>query len=510
MHLSPRLELVALSFDGAPIEKNPPRCQFGLDESILIGRSNDNHMVLADPTRCVSRTQARITCTDRGTAQLENISGSVSLFVNGEELLPNESLCISLNDKVFVGRYVLCLDPVLSPEHDVGQSSQYCEDDYSDGPPEVGEVYIPEDFDIFAEPSMDSGVSIDSSFELGDLEVNAQDAGPSLLEGLEDISGSVLMDKSSCGSDRLLREAQDCQDPLAAIVAGENSTKTIGDIFSGEGSIDHGSELSMAFTAPKAIRSDNSSPDVEIPVVAGLDIPQVDASQESRSVLKPVVSVADDGLVSGPEKTSDSVSGGANDDLRQVFSDACGVDIRHLPAFDAEFVANIGSILSHLTAGTINMVHERSVTKHEMRANVTIIASGGNNPLKFAPDTQSALRQLLGTTFSGFMDPVSAIREAYEDLSAHQIGLMMGARAAVYEVVNKFSPERLQRYLSTSKLMDTILPMSHKSRLWELYEKNYSELAGDAKEDFEVLFQQAFADAYEQEVERMNKMRGRG
>ena len=49
--------------------------------------------------------------------------------------------------------------------------------------------------------------------------------------------------------------------------------------------------------------------------------------------------------------------------------------------------------------------------------------------------------------------------------------------------------------------------MSKKAKLWELYETHYAEVAGNARDDFELRFQQAFSQAYEQEIDRMCEAR---
>lgn len=514
MYLSPGLELVALSFDGMSIESTQPRCSLSLDQKVLVGRSHDNHMVLDDPSRCVSRSQASLSLTKDGSVVLENISGSVSIFVNDNELRPGQSQKVCCSDRVLIGRYVVGLEEKEKPLSDTCNVSEIKEPLFNGGAAEpdttnVRDTYIPEDFDIFAEPQA-SDENVADTFDLNELSDPLCDTAQSLIEGLDETSQAARsLDHPQMPESRLLGDALEHIDPLALLRDEAVHNNDLEQMFSGNSQADHGSELSMPFVAPTPVkRNEAESSDVSAQArdaSSGSELLKSTRSMRSSPELSKISSAPADVLDSGPESISgDDVMA---EQLRTAFSETSGVAVDHLPAFDEKFAATLGSLLSHLTAGTIEMVHARSVTKHEMRANVTIIAAAGNNPLKFAPDAQSALTQLIAPTFSGFMDPMTSIDEAFEDLAAHQVGLMMGARAAVYEVVNKFSPERLGRYLASNQVMDCILPMSRKSRLWELYEANYSDLAGDAKEDFEVLFQQAFAEAYEKEVERVQEAR---
>jgi len=195
--------------------------------------------------------------------------------------------------------------------------------------------------------------------------------------------------------------------------------------------------------------------------------------------------------------------------LRAAFARGCGVDIHHISEFTPQSMEVLGRIVAAMTAGTIRLMHGRSSTKHEMRANVTIIATDGNNPLKFAPDGAAALTQLLGRGSPGFMPPLRAIDDAFDDLSAHQVGLLAGSRAAMYDVATMLGPDRFLARAGEKSGLETMMPAKHKARLWDLYESGYQEMVGEAREEFENLFQRAFARAYEQEIERINSGKSR-
>jgi len=171
--------------------------------------------------------------------------------------------------------------------------------------------------------------------------------------------------------------------------------------------------------------------------------------------------------------------------------------------FDEASLEALGRLVAALVGGTLQLVHARSSTKHEMRANVTIIASSGNNPLKFAPDTYAALVQLLGRGLPGFMAPEEAIDDAFEDLCAHQVGLLSASRAAMYALAGRLAPERIVELAGGPRGFSGLLPSAHKARLWERYVEAHSALLGEAREEFEAVFQRAFVSAYEGEVQRL-------
>lgn len=136
-----------------------------------------------------------------------------------------------------------------------------------------------------------------------------------------------------------------------------------------------------------------------------------------------------------------------------------------------------------------------------------MIVSKGNNPLKFSPDVGFALAQLLVPQGRGFMPPEEAMRDAYDDLRAHQFGFMAGMRAALTGVLKRFEPAALEQRVLTRSVLDSLLPGARKARLWDLFEQMYGEISREAEDDFHALFGREFLRAYEEQVERLQAER---
>jgi FHA domain-containing protein len=134
-----------------------------------------------------------------------------------------------------------------------------------------------------------------------------------------------------------------------------------------------------------------------------------------------------------------------------------------------------------------------------------MIQSRNNNPLKFSPDAQGALEQLLQPPLRGFMAGPAAVNDAMHDLVGHTIGTMAGMRAALEGVLQRFQPSVLEGKLVGSSVLDTLLPMNRRARLWELYLQHYETIRQEAQEDFHALFGKAFVAAYEQQLDRLHE-----
>jgi FHA domain-containing protein len=166
-----------------------------------------------------------------------------------------------------------------------------------------------------------------------------------------------------------------------------------------------------------------------------------------------------------------------------------------------------GALLRVAVDGTLQLMSLRSTTRFELRAAVTMIRPRNNNPLKFSPDAQSALEKLLQPPSRGFLPGPTAMTDAMNDLVGHAIGTIAGTRAALEGVLGRFGPAQLEGQLADRGMLDRLLPMNRKSRLWELYLQHYDAIRDEAQEDFHALFGKAFLAAYEQQLDRLQRER---
>jgi FHA domain-containing protein len=193
-----------------------------------------------------------------------------------------------------------------------------------------------------------------------------------------------------------------------------------------------------------------------------------------------------------------------NNDLLKAFLSGAGISGTPLVnQLDAALMTKLGQMLQICVSGAVDLIQARAATKREFRSEVTMIVTKGNNPLKFSPDGQAAMLQLLGKPFPGFIPAVPALQDTFDDLRAHEVGMIVGTRAALHEVLNRFSPDELEKRLTTPTLMQTILPSQRKAHLWRMYTELFQKIFDEAENDFQTLYGKAFRDAYEDEVERL-------
>jgi FHA domain-containing protein len=325
-------------------------------------------------------------------------------------------------------------------------------------------------------------------------------------------------------------------DPLAQMLGGGSAQSTANPVVV-EPSIDalfspsagspfdglSGGQMGSPFSAPGvdllAPAPDNSdpflmfgdsyqSPSDQIRQPVRDDLPEIGgAFQPPRAFTPgPAMSFADRtaGVVESRSSQQSAGFAASPDALTEAFLRGAGLPAGALPnGLTPEAMAVVGGMLRAATAGAIDMLAARAATKLEVQAAVTIISAQANNPLKFSPTAEVALQQMLGKKMPGFMRADEAMRDAFDDLRAHEIGVIAGTRAALTEVLGRFDPTALAARLSGGGLIENLLPSIRKTKLWEIYLERYAQIRREAEDDFQSIFGRSFLQAYENETARV-------
>jgi type VI secretion system FHA domain protein len=162
-----------------------------------------------------------------------------------------------------------------------------------------------------------------------------------------------------------------------------------------------------------------------------------------------------------------------------------------------------GQLLRALLQGTVALLAARTVAKRELGAQGTLMQPRGNNPLKFSPDVDSALRVLLGPPQRGFLSPMEAVDEAFADLQAHELAVVAGMRAALHELLARFDPQRLEQQMAAGGGRARWGQTRREAQLWQAHVAQYQQMLGDIDGEFDTLFVRAFNKAYQAQLDRL-------
>ncbi|HUL67272.1 MAG TPA: type VI secretion system-associated FHA domain protein TagH [Burkholderiaceae bacterium] len=523
-----------------------------------IGRSDNATMTLPDPERLISRVQANVSF-GANTYWLEDIGSANPVVHNGLPLGPGVKVPLKPNDDLRIGGYRLTVEyeqtdgaaTILRGRVQTAPRMPAAE------PPAPAPAAIPAQVGAnpFADllgPGAASGHRPGASDPFADLLAPSGDSPPP-LQPPQAAPRSPPGQATPHGGHARLPDDFDPfadfapppaaaqkpapvapADPLDLIKDSPSGGASIGDVFgldpapardpmadflmkpgppSARGKKEPSLDPLAMFDTPRPAPPPPSAPAIpdQVPEPAGAFQPPAVAQppKPRPGTRKPPASAS---ATPGKRAATPAAPAGPSvksaytaDEIWNGFLDGAGVDIPLSRGITPEMMRTVGVLLRASIEGMLQLIAVRAAAKNELRAAVTVIQVRDNNPLKFSPDATVALMQLLQPPGRGFMAGPEAIRDAMVDLQSHQIGTMAGMRAALAGVLERFQPELLEGRLTGQSVLDALLPMNRKAKLWELFLQQYRAIRNDAEDDFHELFGKAFVAAYAEQVERLSQ-----
>ncbi|MCV2355947.1 type VI secretion system-associated FHA domain protein TagH [Paucibacter sp. B2R-40] len=556
--------LTVLSFNGAPVADMAGLAASFDELGGTIGRADNNQLVLPDPERSISRVHARIVFRAGAYAVID--SGSNPIAVNGRTLGSSSEQVLKPGDQLQIGGYLLAVsagagagsatpsssDPFADLFGDIGSGLAAPQPaTYAPAPavqssptawpapaptPSAAAGQIPDDWDPFAShgaaapasgsvfaPAPAPASSPANSSGLSDLQFGASKAdsldamfglGPGGPSGdpFGALPGAALPANMAAHADPL--------QSLARPAAVGNASLA-----------NHGSELNAAMPKVRVQEpgpaAAAATPAIPLGAVFSWDEPSEQVPHTSPSFISrpqfeaapaPVpspspppppppppplaASATAKPPVAMPAAAAPAAAAG-DSALLSALLDGLGSPGLRIDALTPDLMRLLGSLLREATRGSVELLVARAALKREMRAEMTMIVARENNPLKFSPSAEVALQYLLSPPLPGFMAAEPAMRDAFDDLRAHQLAVMAGMRSALEGVLQRFNPQQLEGELTQRSAISALLPALRKARLWDLFQDLFAQLSNEAQDQFEDLFGQAFLDAYEDQLDRL-------
>jgi type VI secretion system FHA domain protein len=179
-------------------------------------------------------------------------------------------------------------------------------------------------------------------------------------------------------------------------------------------------------------------------------------------------------------------------------------------ATPAEVLQLAGQLLRLTVGGLMELLKERSTFKDTFRIPQTLIQPVQNNPLKFSPNVEEALRYLLNDRGeSGYLGARDAVQSAYQDLRQHEQASLRALVRGVVDYAEQFDPEELRQRFDKGLKRGGILGSANRLKYWELYEELFPALVQREEGAPPAVFSEHFARAYADELEGGRNPRGR-
>jgi type VI secretion system protein len=512
------------TYRNAPVAA-PLECRFGVDGG-TIGRSSDNDLVLEDPDKLISRAHARIEFRD-GNFLLQDVGSNPSVL-NGKPLGGSRQARLTHGDDLAVGEYVLSVitqtetpAAVAAPVAPVAVGTSL--DDLLGAP---GAAPLPDP--LARPPGLDrlqigSGPADDPLGLNGPLIPNAGPLADALFGGASVASapgytgsmGTAAAPESLPFATTPIGIPAD-YDPFADGGQGGKATAAVAQ---------QPAQVGVAAQAQAAVSAPVAAPAMLLPEFTILG--RSGTGSASASVSQPMPQTPDalqvpqgHGVPGAPQmpppaptqsaapkphaQPPATVPASTDDAIFHALLKGLGVpDLPSGSRSPADLAELVGQMLREALGGTIDVLMARALTKKEIRIDMTVIGVRDNNPLKFFPDVDSALTQMLSGRGAGYLPPLKAIWASFDDIKAHELAMVAGMRAALLDVLKRFDPAVIEQRIAAPSVMDKMLGGNRKARMWDRQVEMYDEMVREADDDFQRLFGERFASAYEDQIGRM-------
>ena len=164
-----------------------------------------------------------------------------------------------------------------------------------------------------------------------------------------------------------------------------------------------------------------------------------------------------------------------------------------------------GKLLRMMVSGLMELLQERGRVKDTFRPQ-TVMQPVQNNPLKFSPSVDEALRYLLNDRAEGtYLTADDAVRSAFQDLRQHEQAMLRAMLQAVKDYADRFDPEELKAQFDKGLKRSGLLSSANKLKYWDLYEESYQALTQHDEGAPPQLFSEEFARAYAEEIDAVRK-----
>lgn len=485
-----------------------------------IGRAVGNGLILEDPSKYISRTHARLEFNN-GSYVLTDLGSNPSV-INDRPLGNGRQIALNHGDSLVIGDYQLSV--TISP--DVVES-EFQRSPLQDVPviPQAAPVQSAQ---IGLENDSLSGAKIldfGGSFEDVGAQKNFDPLGVNMFAPQALIPDAFTPNSSGraeppafrgAESDHISPESQSFnfnaapnQLPIAPAISSSanmaipDDYDPLADYLPPRINPPATPQVQPAFMHSNAPQTNLQQMNAPLPE---MDFAPPGAANFPRATFPEAPSQAPGGSV--PATLHDDLNASSNvseNEVIQALLRGLGLPDLKINRPPLEVAESIGAMLREATAGTMGVLMARTMTKRESRLEMTMIASKSNNPLKFFPDAESALTQMLSNSMAGYMAPARSFGNAFDDLKAHEFAVLAGMRAALTGVLQRFDPAEIEGRLKVPTVMDKMLAVNRKAKMWDGLVELYEKISREADDDFQRLFGEQFAVAYEEQIQRLRQ-----
>ncbi len=162
-----------------------------------------------------------------------------------------------------------------------------------------------------------------------------------------------------------------------------------------------------------------------------------------------------------------------------------------------EVLRDLGGMTRLVVEQMMALLAVRSETKRAFRSGEhTMIGATGNNPLKFSPTVDDALRLMFGPRLRSYMPGREALEEGFADLSNHQLRTFAAMQQALKMLLEDLDPATIEHATEGDRGVASLIG-SRKSRLWDQFVARWQAKTHRSDDGMVGLFMLYFSEAYD-------------
>jgi type VI secretion system protein ImpI len=159
-------------------------------------------------------------------------------------------------------------------------------------------------------------------------------------------------------------------------------------------------------------------------------------------------------------------------------------------------VEELGTLLRLVVENLMVLLMARAESKRATRATQqTMIQALDNNPLKFSPAVEDALRIMFVGGNAGYLDARQALEQSFRDLKVHQIKTYAAMQNGLRLLLQDLEPEAIEEAVPAGGIGDVL--GSRRARLWDTYVTRWNATTAPYESGMTDAFMTFFAECYD-------------
>jgi type VI secretion system protein ImpI len=187
-------------------------------------------------------------------------------------------------------------------------------------------------------------------------------------------------------------------------------------------------------------------------------------------------------------------------DFVQLFARGAGLPSDVFAARDpGEVAEQLGQLMLFVVENMKQLLDARQQAKRLARSsNQTMIEALNNNPLKFAPNAEDAMRIMFGPKTRSYLDARGALAQSFDDVKRHQVKTYAAMQHALRLMLAEFDPATIEAESRGDSGLINIMG-SRKARLWDVYVARWQARAQRHQDSMLNAFMDYFAESYDRD-----------